>query len=412
MLGSKLNKSNIKDIKEILSFQVEKEENRVDIYIKTWSNFNTYEYYLVARLFIEECQGCYTYIKGIEKEYKTVKPVINALLKEYSLMLEGDLIIDYIKTNRKNNNEVAEIVEVAPVNVETEVIESTPVTKENKINNNKFYIGKMEFVDYASAEQYCIKNDFLPELMITTIDYNKSIVGSKEIEKEININTSNINNNSIELYKDDTITIIGIKEIYTSCVTNESHDTITSMEIIKDNELFYNINGIDFPINTNGKYIDIMNYIDNIVLYCKYSKVEKYWQEIALNELLKDKRQFGRIFFAVKEIKQELKDIEDKKESELREKQRQGLLQEIKQIANDKNYIIVNDLFNIIIMKNDSKRDMITSQNNKNFIDMIINKVSENSELIKPYEPKLFKLEYNSNDIEILQDAKQFVINL
>lgn len=82
MLGYSINKEDVKLIEKVNYIKTEFTDTVCNIYINASMTYGVDEYYLVGRIFKDyKAQGNYTYINGIEKEYKGVKPVLNAINK-------------------------------------------------------------------------------------------------------------------------------------------------------------------------------------------------------------------------------------------------------------------------------------------------------------------------------------------
>ena len=98
-----LKPENVKRIDKIDYCKVYDKENSYDVVVTCFMNYRMTEDFIVCRLFKDyKIQGCYTYINGIEKEYKTVKPALNAIAKYYNLFLNYDEIL--INLGLKNPN--------------------------------------------------------------------------------------------------------------------------------------------------------------------------------------------------------------------------------------------------------------------------------------------------------------------
>lgn len=125
MLGYKIKQSDVKLISSVNFIKEEYTETSCNIYINASMSYGVNEYFLVAKIYKDyKAQGNYTYINGIEKEYKTVKPVLNAIMKQYSNCSLGmDKVLEFTKVEK----EIPEVTEI----VENEIIETTPVITES-----------------------------------------------------------------------------------------------------------------------------------------------------------------------------------------------------------------------------------------------------------------------------------------
>ncbi|MEG2289672.1 MAG: hypothetical protein RSC24_06860, partial [Clostridium sp.] len=142
-----LNKTYLKDIKEVITTNTKFNDNSVEVTITCWLNYGIEETYTVARIYDKYA---ITYIAGIEKEYKRRKSAINAILRVYNTIAEFDRIMEFKAVKIENSEEIEE-------------------TKNNIIKEDikEYYtVGNICFNNYSEAYDYCNINDFDPDLMI------------------------------------------------------------------------------------------------------------------------------------------------------------------------------------------------------------------------------------------------------
>lgn len=206
--SERLNKSNVKELSTINFVKTEILENEVIIYINaTNSVYNDNLYYRVARIkrnVWEDNTISYdaiSYINGIEKEYKNIKSMLNAIIKAYNEMDHSEDILNWSSVKKIEAEKVEEIKED---NNNVEVPEVVATVK-NKINTITYIVYNKSFDSKQDAINYCLDNDFDPELMIECyVDGVKTVDYSNEVYP-LEFQTCNIITNDIDSYKSMTL---------------------------------------------------------------------------------------------------------------------------------------------------------------------------------------------------------------
>lgn len=94
----RVTKESIKEVQEILSgvnYLEDKENKSITLFIKVWSIYGTEKNLCVGRIKVYEKNDFYIYgigKNGKEKEYKTIRGVVNFLLKEYTTCISKEVL--------------------------------------------------------------------------------------------------------------------------------------------------------------------------------------------------------------------------------------------------------------------------------------------------------------------------------
>lgn len=211
------------------------------------------------------------------------------------------------------------------------------------------------------------------------------------------------NNQYISLYTEDNITIWAKMAIYNS-IFNEEYEIITDVVITKDNikNVIYKASNIHMAYNKEG-LISISNYVEKVVKYLTNTTSDNYWQKIFLDKFFIESKTTSLELTYKRILKQE-----EEQKSILQAKETRNKIEELKtevqKYYNNKNNVVIYDLFNLVILKNDNKYNFIKKQNNKSFSEFILNSIENNSNTIIEYVIKIIKLEWNKDDIKILNE--------
>lgn len=331
MLGYPMFHKDLKYIKEVNFIKSEFTKTVCNIYINVTMNYNLEEYYLIGRVYKDwKTQGCYTYLNGNRKDYKTVKPTLNAILKKEWFGLEYDKILIYagLKKDIKDTREYKKLIKNKAINktkstnnIDTTItIEDTNITTQSNVN-----INTSNNINKEAKQHHDTSED--------TIMINDDMIKGYKLLKNV-----------------DNVQIYGTIENYTSRIMHESYDVVSDIIIAKDKQLLYKRNNICFPLDSDGK-ISIVNYLNDIILYINNTNVDEYLIKKELEDLLFCKKQIG-FELAMRSIKRKIT-----KEKELAEyRQHKNEINELKasvmDIANRKNLLICIDSKYIRILKN------------------------------------------------------------
>lgn len=223
-----------------------------------------------------------------------------------------------------------------------------------------------------------------------------------------------IPNQSI-IYTHDNIAIHAELEDYTSNISGQQYKQINYITIVKDNLIYFEGYRMGFPLNPLKEY-NIINFADYQEYICKYiiaqenNNIDDYWTKITLTKLIQDMSTTD-FDYIIKSMKK--KEIEIIKDAEQQDKQNKidSILSEIEIICNDKKLILYKDYSNIIIIKNSEyfdKKDRIIPVL-KSFMDSCNDDSKiDYDKYFKQYELCNISL-YNSNALELLQDAKKLI---
>lgn len=211
------------------------------------------------------------------------------------------------------------------------------------------------------------------------------------------------NNQYISLYTEDNITIWAKMAIYNS-IFNEEYEIITDVVITQDTKdnVIYKTSNIHIAYNKEGS-ISISNYVEKIVKYLLTTTSDTYWQKIFLDKFFIESKTTSLELTYKRILKQE-----EEQKSILQAKETRNKIEELKtevqKYHNNKNNVVIYDLFNLVILKNDNKYNLVEKQNDKNFREFILNGIENNSNTIAEYVIKIIKLEWNKDDIKILNE--------
>lgn len=317
MLGHPIYKEDLKYIKEVNFIKCEYTAKVCNIYVNVTMNYNLREYYLIGKVFKDwRTQGCYTYINGHRKDYKTVKPALNAILKKEWFGLEYDKILIYagLKKDIKDTRAYKKLIKnkIATKTVDTinnidTTIKDTNITTQFNTSNN---INKIDKQDHATS------------------------TNTKDIEV--------INDDMIKGYKllknVDNVQIYGTIENYTSRIMNESYDVVSDIIIAQDKQLIYKRNNISFPVDSKEK-ISIVDYLDDIILYINNTTVDKYLIKKELENLLFCKKQI-RFELAIRSIKRRINKDKEQAKHEQHTNEINKLKSSVIDVAIKKNLLI------------------------------------------------------------------------
>ena len=293
MLGYTMFHKDLKYIKKVNFVKCEYTDKVCNIYINVTMNYNLEEYYLIGQICKDwKTHGCYTYLNGNRKDYKTVKPALNAILQKEWFGLEYDKILIYagLKKDIKDTREYKKLIKNKAINktkstnnVDTTItIEDTNIATQSNVN-----INTSNNINKEAKQHHNTSED--------TIMINEDMIKGYKLLKD-----------------SDNVQIYGTIENYTSRIMNESYNVIQNIIIAKDKQLLYKRNNICFPLDSDGK-ISIVNYLNDIILYINNTTVDKYLIKKELEDLLFCKKQI-RFELAIRSIKRRInKDKEQAK---------------------------------------------------------------------------------------------------
>lgn len=205
MFALPLKKEDAKFILEVTNVNTIIEEEVAKIYITATTTYNTVETYVIAKIFKDyKAQGNYTYINGVEKEYKTVKPVLNAIMREFNTMHKRNEILVFtgiekdIKETRLYKKLVAQETVIVPeVEIIEEVVEvvETPVIYKEVVNHS--VIGGVEFIKMDAQEIEKVRNETITNIYYWMNTGDITIEdGTKDLqEMGLTLDVNKLNNN-------------------------------------------------------------------------------------------------------------------------------------------------------------------------------------------------------------------------
>lgn len=211
-------------------------------------------------------------------------------------------------------------------------------------------------------------------------------------------------NKYIALYEEENIRIWGKIALYNS-IFNEEYEVVTDVTITDNNEVIYEANNINMPYN-KADLINISKYVEKIAKYLLTSDNDIYWKKIFLNKFFKESKTIGLELYYRDQLKEEDKQRRIKEAQET-DKQIKDLKKEVQKQYNDKNYMVVYDLFNLIIFKNETNNNgnsLIQKQNDEYFKKFIFEGIKNENTLIKNLIVDHIELHDNKSDIKILKD--------
>ena len=286
MLGYPISKSDFKYINKVNFIKEEYMDTVINIYINVNMTYGGLdENFLIAKIFKDyKVQGCRTYFKGNLKDYKTVKPTLNAINKfafKHDILGIADdkiLIFTGLKKDIKDTRMYKRLVkekQSKKLNQKETTLNTQQIQDSN--NNTVTDLHKDE------STTQIINNDISTNNTVTTTKQDTIISSTKVSQTPI------ISDNYTLLKDANNVQIYGTKQDYTSHIFNETYKIINDIQIVKNNTVIYKVNNICFPINVQDK-ININDHLDEIILYINNVDQDMYWTQIRLDALLKEKK--------------------------------------------------------------------------------------------------------------------------
>jgi len=220
MLGYRIKAMDVKLIEKVNFLKEEYTDSVCNIYMNVTMSYGVNEYFLVGRVFKDyKVQGCFTYINGVEKEYKTVKPVLNAIMRSFNKCSLGiEAIIKFTKVEKIiKTTEIIKVPEVGEVTCIDKRVEFTFNTKHGiyrpdliiKTNNPKYQFIIFEifntnakkiddYIDRWSDLKYMVLEVNVNGLDKNNINKNMKLLYSEFIKNNIIVNIINKNFKALE----------------------------------------------------------------------------------------------------------------------------------------------------------------------------------------------------------------------
>lgn len=209
-------------------------------------------------------------------------------------------------------------------------------------------------------------------------------------------------NKYIALHEEDTIRIWGRIALYNS-TTNKQYEIVTNIVITDNNKAIYKADNIHIPYNKTD-LINISAYVEKITKYLLTSTNDIYWKKVFLDKFFIESKTLGvelyyrRILILEAEQRQ-------RAENQNTVKRIEELKKAIQEQYNNQNYVVVYNLFNLIILKNEHDNNgnsLLRKQNDKYFNKFILDNYKTN-ELINNNVVKIIELNWNKSDITKLE---------